>query len=147
MSPKFWQDCARDSGCLPGDRVLALLLILTCLCLLLLLLSPGTCTGGSQFPCKSSMPGDGCGSSQPPSQINVGGIGNAPGSSGNVAQEAGAKAAAFGRADLAAARVAQNSQKTAQKGGQCGDAQKPWGDTKCADGLQCKKQGNVHRCA
>lgn len=108
-----------------------------------LLLVTGTCTGKSQFPCKSSLPSDDCGGSSQPTQINVGGIGQAQGS-GAVSQEAAARAASFGRADLAAARIA--NVKTAQKGQQCGDKNGKWNDHKCENSECKKKDGSTWVC-
>jgi hypothetical protein len=104
--------------------------------------SAGTCSGGAQFPCRSSMPGDDCGSQQP-TQINVGGIGSAGQNSGSVSQEAAAKAASFGRADLAAARVP--TVKTVKKGETCGDKNGKWGDHKC-ENSECKQKGTWWGC-
>lgn len=89
------------------------------------------------------MPSDDCSSVQQPSQINVGGIG-AAGQGGSVSQEAAAKAASFGRADLAAARVA--NVKMAKKGAQCGDKNGKWGDTQC-ENSSCKQEGSTWKCA
>ena len=88
------------------------------------------------------MPSDDCGGSSPPTQINVGGIG-AAGQGSNVAQEAAAKAASFGRADLAAARVA--TVKSVGAGSQCGGKDGKWGDTQC-DKSTCKKEGEKWFC-
>jgi hypothetical protein len=106
------------------------------------LLVTGTCTGKSQFPCKSSLPSDDCGGSSQPAQINVGGIGQAQGS-GSVSQEAAARAASFGRADLAAARIA--NVKSVKKGQQCGNKDGKWNDHKC-ENSECKKKDSNWFC-
>lgn len=81
---------------------------------------------------------------QQPSQINVGGIGAAQQGS-NTAQEAGAKAGAFGRADLAAARLPTSPRKL-KKGETCGDDKKgKWTDAQC-ENSECKKKGNWWGC-